>query len=165
MSAPGEAVQAVRPHAAQLAAGALAMLVCAALVDLWFCWPAGADMDAYEYLVYLAVLGTFTVFWYLVLLLVFPRLQRTGPAAGLLTAVLVDLSIVLLGGLAYWAAASHPESPSSTNAILGLELAYVFAYLMIFLMFVSWRVLIVYALGGWIARRLMSAVRPSRSRP
>jgi len=155
MSDQGKIAAAARPHATQLLAGAVVMLVCAALVDLWFCWPAGADMDAYEFLFYLAVIGTFTVFWYLVLLAVFPRLRPYGWAAGLLTAVLVDLSIALLAALAYWAASTHPNAPAATNTILGLELAYAFAYLAIFLMFVSWRVLLVYTAGGWVAQRLM----------
>ena len=153
-----------RPTFLQLLAGALVMLACAALVDLWFCWPAGADMDPYEFLVYLVVLGSFTVLWYPVVLLVFPRLQRDGWAVGLLTGVLVDLSIVLLAAAAYWGASSHPGSPSSTNAILGLELAYVFAYLGIFLVFTSWRIPLLYTLGGWLAEYLI-AIRRARSRP
>jgi len=149
----------MRPGALRLAGGALVMLLCAALIDLWFCWPAGVDMDAYEFLVYLVIIGTFSVIWYLVLLLVFPRLQRYGWAAGILTAVLVDLSIAILSVLVYWATASHSGSPSA-NAILGIELAYAFAYLAVFLMFISWRVLLVYAAGGWVAQQLMRVSRP-----
>ena len=138
------------------------MLACAALVDLWYVSPAGADMDLYEYLVYLAVVGAFTVFWYLLLLLAFPRLPRQGWLTGLLTGVLVDLSIALLAVAAYWGASSRPGSPSSTNAILGLELSYAFAYLAIFLMFASWRILLVYTLGGWLAGRLMRVIPRAR---
>ncbi len=167
MSAPGEAVESglPRPGALQLAGGALVMLACAAVVDLWFCWPAGADIDAYEFLVYLAVLGTFTVLWYVLLVLAFPRLQRFGAVAGFVTGVLADISIFLLGAAAYWGASSHPDSTAATNPILGLELAYVFAYLAIFLMFVSWRVLLVYTVGGWVAQQLMRATPPAPSRP
>jgi len=156
MSAPAEA--AARPRALPLLGGALVMLACAALIDLWFCWPAGADMDAYEFLVYLVVIGTFTVLWFPLLLLTFPRLQRYGAVAGFVTAVLVDISIALLAAAAYWAAQSHSGSPSA-NAILGLELAYAFAYLAVFLVFTSWRMLLVYTLGGWVAQRLMQARR------
>ena len=59
----------MKPTALQVIGGALVMLLCAALVDLWFCWPAGADIDAYEFLVYLVVLGTFAF------LLLRPRLH------------------------------------------------------------------------------------------
>jgi hypothetical protein len=159
MSTPGETLASGRPAALQLLGGALVMLLCAALVDLWFCWPAGANMDAYEFLVYLIVLGTFTVLWYTLLVLTFPRMQRYGAVAGFSTAVLADISIALLGAVAYWAAADHQGSPS-TNAILGIELAYAFAYLTIFLIFASWRVLIVYTLGGWIAQRVMRRAGP-----
>ena len=158
MSAPAETA-GVRTGALRIVGGALVMLLCAALLDLWFCWPAGAQMDAYEFLVYLAIIGIFTLFWYLVLMLVFPRLQRHGWAAGLLTGLLTDLSIAILSALAYWAAAGHSGS-ASDNAILGIELAYAFAYLTIFLVFVSWRVLLVYAAGGWVAQRLMRIPRP-----
>jgi hypothetical protein len=160
MSAPAEAAEP-RPGALRLVGGALVMLLCAALLDLWFCWPAGAEMDAYEFLVYLVVIGTFTVLWYPVLLLAFPRLQRYGFITGFLTAVLVDISIAVLSAVVYWGASSHSGSPSA-NAILGLELAYAFAYLGIFLMFVSWRALLVYMAGGWVAQRVM---RMARGRP
>jgi len=136
------------------------MLLCAALVDLWYCWPAGADIDAYEFLVYLVVLGVPTLFWYAMLVLFYPALR--GLVAGLLTGILADLSLVLLAVGAYWGASSHPASPSSTNAILGLELSYAFAYLMIFLVFASWRILLVYAIGGWLAERLMRVIPRAR---
>ena len=146
----------------QLVAGVLVMLASAAVAVVSLRWFTGVDLYPRELAAFLAVLGALTVFWYALLLLAFPRLQRRGLTAGLATALLVDLSIGLFAGVAYWSAGSPA---AKTDMGLGLEASYVFALLGVLLWLGGWRVLLLETLGGWLAERVMRAIPPSRSQP